>query len=336
MAELICALQTTAHDGYHLEHGPRSLRGRGGTATAELVAALGLADKACTNCTFKPLMPQSQVVEAGGGGAVDLTASKFMLNGGRLHELKPDVARCDDVACTTLCDAARQHAVAGGASGRGRRIPQPPAARAGTGAAGRAVSARAAVARRGVGAATTHVNASSAAQVHAFVSRRLGPVVAADIVDAVCFGIYGASSTTLTARAFLPDLVDLEQQLMACFARVCVTPGRHGSILRGARALVRRRRDQAAAERGQFDAATLALADSLQCMCCMLGCARGDGGSAGVEPAARPWRAGRRAGCRSARPGSRAAFMCCAYSRCRAHTCMLMLPLRASSRELAA
>ena len=48
-----------------------------------------------------------------------------------------------------------------------------------------------------------------------FCARRLGSVVAGDIVDAVCFGIYGVSSRTMTAEAFLGDLVMLESTLVS-------------------------------------------------------------------------------------------------------------------------
>ena len=71
-------LQTTVHDGIHLEQGPRSLRGRNALPTFELVTDLGL---------------QERMVVAGGAGPRDLTGSKYFLIGGRLHEIVPNPAR---------------------------------------------------------------------------------------------------------------------------------------------------------------------------------------------------------------------------------------------------
>jgi protoporphyrinogen oxidase len=57
-----------------VEQGPRSLRGKNATATFEMVSALCLQDR---------------MIVAGGSGPSDLTASKFVLVDGRLHEIAP-------------------------------------------------------------------------------------------------------------------------------------------------------------------------------------------------------------------------------------------------------
>jgi hypothetical protein len=55
-------------------------------------------------------------------------------------------------------------------------------------------------------------------KVFSFCERRFGTVVASQLVDAVCFGIYGISSRMLSARAFLGDVCLLEQRFYCTYS----------------------------------------------------------------------------------------------------------------------